>query len=779
MYLPSSFFRLRHLLLSLRCWWVGIALLFILSLNGQAQTQLLSPRAMSQTGQIGQVGQTVQTPQVKATLLANAPQGLQAGQTIWVGLELVHQAHWHTYWRNPGDSGLPTELQWKLPEGMVAGNLIWPVPRQIPIGTLANFGYEGTVLLVSPLQIGKSFKPKGHESSVQIELHANWLVCKKECIPQEGDFSLQLPLQGATAMAQSAFDKALELQAQPLKGKHLAQISQDGRSLELSLAQLPPELLKADWTVFPQTANVMQNNAVPVVQTGSSTDRTAEAVNFTKVSLQVSSERLDSPKQMTWLLVQGKADAPTGKQWTVETPIQGQWQTFSDAQANEGKATPLKLKLAPSALAPAPWATWALAMLGALLGGILLNLMPCVFPVLAIKLLSITQLADRPRDMKSSAWAFTAGVLISFLVLGALLLALRAAGSQLGWGFQLQSPWVVASLAMLFAVIGLNLSGMFEFGSFVPSSLAGFQWANPITNSLWSGVFAVVIASPCTAPFMGASLGLAIGLPAWQALPVFLAMGLGMSLPFMALSLSTTWVKFLPRPGAWMHTFRQFMAFPMYATVVWLVWVLGQQVGLDGVSGFLACLLSLALLLWALTLDGKVKGAMVSLALLVLVLSMWHWAPLWAHADGQTNNESQTSLQSNGQAQAAWSPQGKKLGQWEAWSTEKVASALKEGRPVFVDFTAAWCVSCQFNKKTTFSDANLLAEFASRNVLLLRADWTRYDPNITAALNELGRNGVPVYAWYAPGQAVRLLSELPSVSEVQGVLKPIKTSGLN
>jgi thiol:disulfide interchange protein DsbD len=407
-----------------------------------------------------------------------------------------------------------------------------------------------------------------------------------------------------------------------------------------------------------------------------------------------------------------------------------------------------------------------------MLGGLILNLMPCVFPVLAIKLLNITQHASHPREMKLSAWAFSAGVLISFLVLGALMLGLREAGSQLGWGFQLQSPWVVGALALLFAALGLNLSGLFEFRSFVPSNLAGLQWANPITNSLWSGVFAVVIASPCTAPFMGASLGLAIGLPAWQALPVFLAMGFGMALPFMAITLSTGWVKLLPRPGAWMQTFRQFMAFPMYATVVWLVWVLGQQVGLDGAIGFLACLLSLTLLIWALSLHGPGARAITALALLVGALSIWQWGPTWALVETSPLNQSSASTSSS-TSTSSTSANQKVV--WEEWSADKVAAARKEGRPVFVDFTAAWCVTCQFNKKTTFSDAGLLAEFASRNVLLLRADWTRYDPRITAALNELGRNGLPVYAWYAPGQPASLLSELITVKEIQSHLSQLKS----
>ncbi|MEY3116597.1 MAG: Thiol:disulfide interchange protein DsbD precursor, partial [Pseudomonadota bacterium] len=443
MFLTLFFYRFRNLLLNLRCAWVAIALLAVLTSNGQAQTQILSPRP---------VGQMVQTPQVKATLLAEAPNGIEAGKTLWLGLEMVHQPEWHTYWRNPGDSGLPTVLQWKLPEGLVAGNLIWPVPRRIPIGPLANFGYEDTLLLVTPIQVSKSFKPQGNETSVQIDLHANWLICKQECIPQEGSFSLRVPIKGATSVAASAFEKALQLQAQPLKGKHRAQISKDGRSLDLTLAQLPPELQNSDWTVFPQTANVVQNSAVPVVQKASSSSGSGEVAKGASVSLQVSSERMDSPQQMTWLLVQGKADAPSGRQWTIDTPVQGQWQVFSDPPPNYASLTPTLQKLAPPILAPAPWATWIFAMLGALLGGILLNLMPCVFPVLAIKLLSITQMANRPRDMKLSAWAFTAGVLISFLVLGALMLGLRAAGSQMGWGFQLQSPWVVGALAMLFAV---------------------------------------------------------------------------------------------------------------------------------------------------------------------------------------------------------------------------------------------------------------------------------------------------------------------------------------
>ena len=720
--------------------------------TGHAQTSLLGNAKATHV---------VQTPQVKASLWVDAPQGIVQGQTIWLGLQLVHQPHWHTYWLNPGDSGLPTTLDWKLPKGLSAGNLIWPAPKMIPIGQMANFGYEDSVLLVTPVTVDKTFKSASSDKALDIQLHANRLVCKQECIPQEGDFQLSIPMNGATVMAPAEFEKARQMQAKPLKGNHAVQISKDGRSLELRIDGLPAELQNGGWSVFPQTGNVIQNNTVPSVQQVAQNGKVAQ-----DVAMKISSERMDSPTTMSWLLVQGKADAPTGLQWTFDTPVTGQWQEFKEeeksASSNENSLQPTSGNLS------APLATWVLALLGALAGGLLLNLMPCVFPVLAIKLLSISQHSNSPQQMRTSAWSFSAGVVISFLLLGGLMLVLRAAGSQMGWGFQLQSPWVVGGLAMLFAVMGLNLSGMFEFGSFVPSSVAGFQWSKVWVNSLWSGIFAVVIASPCTAPFMGASLGLAIGLPAWQALPIFAAMGLGMALPFIALTFSTSWVNHLPKPGAWMVTFRQLMAFPMYATVIWLVWVLGQQVGLDGVAGFLICLLCLALVLWSLTQQGKAAWSLRGLAIVLLMVSLIYWGPSWTRLDTAEITDSTPTLSASRSATASNIV-------WESWSEDKVAQARKKGQAVFVDFTAAWCVSCQFNKKTVFNNAEVLAGFAEKNVLLLRADWTRYDPAITKALNALGRNGVPVYAWYAPGQEVSLLSELPSVSEIQNALRQVTT----
>jgi thiol:disulfide interchange protein DsbD len=455
--------------------------------------------------------------------------------------------------------------------------------------------------------------------------------------------------------------------------------------------------------------------------------------------------------------------------------VQGTWPAL--AQAAPTEISPALAKAlaenanASAAQKPTASSTTALgltlAVLGALVGGFLLNLMPCVFPVLAIKVIGFAQADTSQAQHRAAGMAYTVGVVLSFMLLGGLMLGLRAAGEQLGWGFQLQSPPVVAGLALLFTLLGLNLAGVFEFGQMLPSSLATLQSRHPTVNAGLSGVLAVAVASPCTAPFMGASLGLAIALPVWQALMVFAAMGVGMALPYLVASWWPGIARALPRPGAWMATFRQAMAFPMFATVIWLLWVLGQQTGIDGASSLLAGLLTVAWLVWALGLSGRTRWILSGLALATLLWMGSTWLPQAlreAPAEPLANNTnaSQTAPGNLSSANAAT---------WQPWSEAALQAQLAAGHPVFVDFTAAWCVTCQYNKKTTLADARVLADFAARQVVLMRADWTRRDPAITQALTALGRSGVPVYALYAPGRAPVLLSELPSVAEVQNALQ--------
>jgi len=683
----------------------------------------------------------VTTSQVRAELMAHAPDGADPGKTVWVGLQLAHQPEWHTYWKNSGDSGLPTALQWTLPPGVMAGDIAWPVPKKIPIGDLANYGYDGTVLLPVPLTITPDFKPSLLGSDIEIKLKANWLVCRRECIPEEGEFTLRLPVRGSTALNGAAFEASQQAQPQTVNGDSRVRI--EGKRLQVSVAGLPSALQGKTLEFFPETSEVIET-------AGPWTQRWQGALWTANVPL--SAQRSQSPNVMPVVLVAEVNGQRQG--YRAQAKVISSWPSVAAmAGVSPELAAALQANVGPSAPPASPAVSlglWA-AVLGALLGGLILNLMPCVFPVLAIKVMSFTQHANDRRGHRISGLAYTVGVVTSFVALGALMLGLRSAGEQLGWGFQLQAPGVVAALAVLFTILGLNLAGLFEFGKFLPSRVAAHQAKNPAVNAFLSGVLAVAIASPCTAPFMGASLGLALGLPALQALLIFAAIGVGMALPYLAASLIPAVAKLLPRPGLWMDTFRRAMAFPMFATVVWLVWVLGQQTGIDGASALLALLVALSLVIWSLTVRGRGRAviAIISIAILALL----------------TGAIGQNVLKTIDTTTTAASTD-----RWQPWAPGRVDSVLATGVPVFVDFTAAWCVTCQYNKKTTLVDPAVLADLDAKKVALLRADWTRRDPAITAALSQLGRNGVPVYVIYKTGRAPVVLSEILSVAEVRAAL---------
>ena len=715
---------------------------------------LISPRAGAQN----HTNSVVTTPQVRAELLAYAPDGVGPGKTVWLGLQLTHQPQWHTYWKNSGDSGLPTTLQWTLPAGLAAGDIAWPLPHKIPIGNLANYGYEGTVLLPVPLTVGADFKPPALASEIDIRLQANWLVCRRECIPEEGSFTLKLPLRGSTALHATAFTAALAAGPRPLAGPTGGVLPEpstrlDGQSLVLTVASLPVALRGQTLELFIETAEIIETAATPA--------QSWQGAVWT-VRVPLFAQRINTPDRLAWLVVGTQDGQRQGYQ--LSTQVTGPWppatpNAASAAAASAGLSPALSAALqANAARVAAPPQTslslWA-ALAGALLGGLLLNLMPCVFPVLALKVVGFADHAQDRRAHRISGLAYSAGVLLSFVALGALMLALRSAGEQLGWGFQLQSPAVVASLALLFTLLGLNLAGLFEFGQFLPSRVSTLQARHPAVNAALSGVLAVAVASPCTAPFMGASLGLALGLPAWQALAVFAAMGLGMALPFLAASLSPALARALPRPGPWMATLRQALAFPMLATVVWLLWVLGQQSGIDGAAALLALLLGLGLLLWSLGRPPASRRWLASISIAMLLALTWVLGPFVI--------KPLPAVDAIGAASRTGDP-------WQPWSPQAVEAALAAGKPVFVDFTAAWCITCQYNKQTTLSDGALLADFKARQVTLLRADWTRRDPAITTALTALGRSGVPVYVLHLPGKAPQVLSELLSVGELQAAL---------
>ncbi|MBV8621232.1 MAG: thioredoxin family protein [Curvibacter sp.] len=714
-----------------------------LKLGGHAGAQAVSSAAAS----------SVTTPRVSVELMALAPQGVAPGQPLWLGLQITHQPGWHTYWKNPGDSGLPTRLDWQLPAGLQAGEIQWPAPEKIRIGQLTNLGYEGQVLLPVSVTVGPDWRAGA--ASVPVHLQASWLVCRQECIPEQAELSLDLPVGSSTAANAQAFEAARAAAPVPLPGTAQAHVA--GDRLEVRVTGLPAAWRGQPLSLLPETGEVLS--------LASDDQARWDGADWT-ARIPLSAERSSSPERLPVLLALQKPQTGTPRAWHADLAITGGWPAGRAAapgalspalsaalQANQAQT------IAPAAPQNPPTGL-GLALLGALLGGLILNLMPCVFPVLAIKLLSFSRHSghDGAARLRGQGLAYSAGVLLSFLALGALMLSLRAGGDQLGWGFQLQSPAVVAALAALFTLIGLNLAGVFELGHWLPGNLASTRLRHPLADSALSGVLAVAIASPCTAPFMGASLGLTLTLPAVQALAVFGALGLGMALPYLAVSLLpglSHWIcSHLPRPGGWMVVFRQLMAFPMFATVAWLVWVLGQQTGVDGAGALLLLLVLLAGLCWAVNLRGRVRGILAGVFVAALAWALVAIGP-------QLTRLAEPAAAASGPAEAL---------AWEPWSPQRVQALVTEGRPVFVDFTAAWCVTCQVNKRTTLADPALLADLSARHVALLRADWTRQDPGITAALKALGRNGVPVYVAYRPGQAPVVLSELLSVADVRRAL---------
>ena len=675
----------------------------------------------------------VTTPQVRAELVVHAPQGVQAGQGLMLGLLLKHQPGWHTYWLNPGDSGLATQLTWTLPQGLKAGPTLWPAPRMIPVANMVNHGFENQVLLGTQVQIDPGFKPA---QTLEIRLNAEWLVCKEECIPQSGQFVLTLNPQASTAGHAADFAALLEQQPQALQPTTQT-ASFKGQALSLDIQGLPAVVHGRALKAYAQSPEVLASGLGLAGTSGTWQN------GQWQMDAPLHAFRSSTPSTVGLLLVDDST--PTPQAWTVQLKMQGDWPAMAAVPATT--PTPLAAKApaqASNSLPPA--STWALlsAMLGALLGGLLLNLMPCVLPVLAIKLLSLSQPSVTANMRRGIGLSYTLGVLLSMLGLALLVMAVRASGEQLGWGFQLQSPWVVVVLSLLFTLIALNLFGVLHVRAAWASGLAAQLARHPLADALLSGVLAVVVAAPCTAPFMGASVGLAFTLPAWQGLVIFLSLGLGLALPFLLACWWPVAADWLPRPGAWMVTLRQALGFPMLATVVWLLWVLGQQTSIDASAVLLAALIAFSGLVWALGLTGGGRHVAAAVFAAVLAWLLWVWGPVITReaplADTPAASASTTL--------------------WQPWSVEKVAQAHANGQAVFIDFTAAWCVTCQVNKQTTLRDPQVLQAFADKKVVLLRADWTRQDPAISAALNQLGRSGVPVYVLQAPGKAPQLLSEL-------------------
>lgn len=640
----------------------------------------------------------VRTNNVEARLVAETPNAVPGG-TVTVALRLQIREHWHTYWSYAGDSGEATTIDWTLPEGVTAGPLQFPYPERIEVPPLVNFGYEGTVLHLTDIQIPAGAKPG---DTIALKGEAVWLVCAEVCIPEEGVLTLDLPVAAEAGEADPDFAAARA--AMPTPSPWPATASVEGKTLTVRLNA--PELAKAGLekaVLFPASGGYIRNAAAQTVETGGGalTIATETGRRF------ATPEKAAEVKSIPAVIVATGSDGVTHA-FTLDAPL---------VAAPGGGTVPGEGGLS----------VWT-AILFAFLGGLILNLMPCVFPVLSMKALALAKKGGDAPGARAGGIAYTAGVVASFLAIAGLLIALRAGGEQVAWGFQLQSPIVVAALALLFFAIGLNLMGVFEVGGRIQNLGAGLGKGDGVTGSFLTGVLAAIVAAPCTAPFMAGAVGAAIAQPAPVALAIFGALGLGMAAPYLALAFSPALIRLMPKPGTWMVRLKQVLAFPMFGSAAWLLWVLVIQAGPNVLALVLAAfiLAGFALWLWGLAQRGEAGLKTKILAGLTAV-------PVVAAV-----------------AMATPAPPSGLV--HEAYTPARLEELLKAGKPVFVNLTAAWCVTCLVNEEVALSGQGLADAFAARGITYLKGDWTNRDPEITRLLEAHGRAGVPLYLFFAAGR---------------------------
>jgi len=649
------------------------------------------------------------TPHATAMLVSDAD-AVAPGGAVHLGLRLRMAPGWHIYWKNPGDAGVPPQLDWTLPAGVTAGPIAWPAPTRNAEPPLMTYGYAGEVLL--PVTVsGAGAGP------LSVGLHASWLICEKLCVPEEADLRLTLPAGPPAPSAQAPLFAAAAA-AVPRPSPWPATIAPDG-TLHVA-APDAAAAVRAAWFI-PDSYGTVQGVAEQPLSAG--------------------------PDGFALALRTGTAFKP-------DVPLSG----VLVVRDRQGQETALELRAAPGgapAASRADLPLWRVLGLAAL-GGLILNLMPCVFPVLAMKAAGLARLSGAERGhARMHALSYTAGVVLTFGAVGLALLAARAAAA--GWGFQFQSPLFVAGMAWLLFAVGLNLSGVFTLGEGLAGAGEGLAGRGGHAGSFFTGMLAVLVATPCTAPFMGAAIAAALAATPAVTLAVFVAMGLGLAAPFLVLAGVPALARALPRPGAWMDVLKQALAFPMYAACVWLVWVISQQSGPAGVLAIGAGLLLVGFAAWAFGLSQRGSGSRVAgaAALGALLLALAILSGLATAAPSAPQQVAEAGV--------------------EPFSAARLAALRQAGTPVFVNMTAAWCVTCLVNERVALSPEPVRQAFAAHGVAYLKGDWTRQDPAITAFLRANGRDGVPLYLLYPPGGGAPQV--LPQILTPGGVLAALAAMG--
>ena len=681
-------------------------------------------------------------PHVRVRLMV-LPQALSRGVTARAGLYFKLEPGWHVYWLNAGDAGEPPHLQWTLPEGVTAGAIEYPAPQRLPLGPLMDYGYENEVLFPFTLDVARTAKT----GPALLHAKVDWLVCRSTCIPGKAELEAtrnitaqpqQPPASGPDAALFNRFEARLP-QPPPQTLRAVFAPTSQGFALAVATGRRETEA-----TFFPAEQGILDN---PSPQTFNLTSK-----GFVLL-LKKDAGLSDKPAQLKGVLELsgGRAYEIAAKPGAIPSG-----NLESAAQLSTAMAAPVASEaLQASRPAPSPAAAEGASRVQrgslfkitalAFLGGLLLNLMPCVFPVLFLKGLALVRSGNEERHtLRRHGIVYTAGILVSFWVLVGALLSLRAAGSVLGWGFQFQSPVFLVLMAGLLFFLGLSLAGQFEMGLTLTSTGGSLAAKQGYAGSFFTGVLAVIVATPCTGPFMAAAIGYALAQPARVTFLVFTALALGLAAPYVVLTVQPAWTRWLPRPGAWMDVLKQATAVPIFAFVIWLAWVLARAYGAALLAALLVCFLLLAIAGWFL---GRWQArrwatAVAGLILLgVVVFSVYVSQELVSASDSSASSTANSG--------------------WEPWSADAVQRYRAQGRPVFVDFTASWCLSCQVNERVALDRPEVAKAFDDAHVALLRADWTRHDEAITQALAALGRDGVPTYVLYVPGQgAARVLPEV-------------------
>ena len=648
---------------------------------------------------------------IAVSLLPGAKEAPQGG-SIPIALEMKPKPGWHGYWKNPGDAGAEATIAWTLPAGVTAGELRYPVPERLTIGGIMNYVYEHDYALLADLKLAPNVPPG---TRLPLKAKLDYLACTDEiCVPESAEVSAEIVAgrPGKAAVKDARFDAFEAAMPKPLGVSGQFVVENDRLRIGVPL---PADMPVAEPYFFPLEYGTLDHGSAQTVSRNGDLLIVETKAGANAASLAAIGGLLKIGEGQGLLLTAKPGPVPPGGE-----PI---------GTGSAGTEAGLSVIVA--------------ALAGALIGGLLLNIMPCVFPILSLKALSLAKAGGNESSARREAVAYAAGAVLVCLALGGVLLGLRAGGAAVGWAFQLQDPRVIIVLLLLVTAIALNLAGLFE----LPAISAGSKLAGSggTQGAFWTGALAAFVATPCTGPFMGAALGAALVLPGAAALAIFAGLGLGLALPFLLLGFVPALRRRLLRPGAWMERFRRILSVPMFLTALGLAWVLGRQAGVDGMALGLGAALLLGFGLWWV---GARQGRPRAWLPLAPALAAGLAAMLLVPLEAPVASQAQGVLES------------------EPFSEAKLAGLRGEQRPVFVYFTADWCITCKVNEKAVLARAEVSKRFQDGNVAVLVGDWTRGDAAIGRFLAQHGRSGVPLYLYYAPGQDAKVLPQILTVGEL-------------